>query len=418
MVERIRFLFNRMSERLWIRPLLMCVLSIALAFLARAVDNLDVGDLLPEITPDSIETLLSILSSSMLVIATFAVASMVAAYASASNTATPRAFPLIISDDVSQNALSTFIGAFIFSIVALIAMMNSYYDKAGRFALFVLTLSVFVIVIITFVRWVDRIARLGRLGATIDKVERATASSMRRYRHQRSICKPSNGKTSENSSAVYGSSIGYVQRVDMDVLQSYAQEQQLNISVAALPGTFLTPQRILAHVMSGNGAEPEFDNDRITGAFVVGDDRIFDEDPRFGLIVLAEIASRALSPAVNDAGTAIDIIGTLVRLFSIWCENEPNADQQKTVVDRVAFPEILVADMFDDAFTPIARDGAGLIEVVIRLQKALEALAQMDDNAMRESATSHARLSLLRAEKALPIAEDLKRLQKLLDLAE
>jgi uncharacterized membrane protein len=46
--------------------------------------------------------------------------------------------------------------------------------------------------------------------------------------------------------------------------------------------------------------------------------RYFDEDPRFGLITLSEIASRALSPAVNDPGTAIQIISSYVRLFSLW----------------------------------------------------------------------------------------------------
>ncbi len=118
----------------------------------------------------------------MLVIATFAVASMVSAYASASSIATPRTFALVIADDVSQNALSTFIGAFIFSIVALIAVKNGYYGKAGHFALFVLTLFVFAAVIFTFVRWVDRIARLGRLGTTIESVEAATAAALRRRR--------------------------------------------------------------------------------------------------------------------------------------------------------------------------------------------------------------------------------------------
>lgn len=114
--------------------------------------------LVTEITQDSIGQLLSIISTSMLVIAIFAVASMVSAYASASNTATPRFFSLVIADDISQNALSTFIGAFIFSIVSLIALKNGYYDKEGRFALFLLTLIVFVIVIAMFIRWVDCIA--------------------------------------------------------------------------------------------------------------------------------------------------------------------------------------------------------------------------------------------------------------------
>lgn len=182
MSDRLRFLLNRISERLWIRPLAMCVLSTAVVFLAKMADNTGIGQLLPAITPDSIETLLTIISASMLVISTFAVASMVSAYASASSTATPRSFPLVISDDVSQNALSTFVGAFIFSIVALIALQNGYYDRAGRFALFALTLMILAMVVITFVSWVDRIARLGRLGGTIDKVEAATAAALQRRR--------------------------------------------------------------------------------------------------------------------------------------------------------------------------------------------------------------------------------------------
>lgn len=59
----------------------------------------------------------------------------------------------------------------------------------------------------------------------------------------------------------------------------------------------------------------DIDASRIAQAFLLGDVRQFDEDPRFGLIVLSEIASRALFLAVNDPGTAIVIIGTFVRLF-------------------------------------------------------------------------------------------------------
>ena len=180
MGDRLRFLLNRINERLWVRPLAMCVLSTAVVFLAKTVDNTGIGQLVPAITPDSIETLLTIISTSMLVISTFAVASMVSAYASASSTATPRSFSLVIADDVSQNALSTFIGAFIFSVVALIALENGYYDRAGRFALFALTLMILAMVVITFVSWVDRIARLGRLGGTIDKVEAATTAALQR----------------------------------------------------------------------------------------------------------------------------------------------------------------------------------------------------------------------------------------------
>ena len=417
MGDRLRFLLNRISERLWVRPLAMSVLSTAAVFLAKTVDNTGIGRLVPAITQDSIETLLAIIAASMLVIATFAVASMVSAYASASNTATPRSFSLVISDDVSQNALSTFIGAFIFSIVALIALKNGYYDKAARFALFALTLMILAMVIVTFVSWVDRIARLGRLGGTIDKVEAATAAALQRRRCAPTLRGVPAGQRHNGGQAIYGGTIGYVQRVDVTALQRFAEKSRVRVTVAALPGTFSAPGRALAYVAADSGGLSDIDTSQIGKAFLIGGDRQFDEDPRFGLIVLSEIASRALSPAVNDPGTAIHIIGTFVRLFALWSEPIEEGDTRTSECDRVKVPKISLWDMFDDAFTAIARDGAGTIEVAGRLQKALESLASIGDGAMRDAARHHARLALARAENMLSLPEDLEVVRKLAKFA-
>jgi uncharacterized membrane protein len=150
--------------------------------------------------------------------------------------------------------------------------------------------------------------------------------------------------------------------------------------------------------------------DDIANAFIVGDDRTFEEDPRFGLVTLAEIAARALSPAVNDPGTAIDITGTLVRLFARWVAPVEEAPAR---FDRVLVPELSLMDMFDDAFTAIARDGAGTVEVGIRLQKALFALASMGDERLRQAAARHAALAVARADQALKLPEERQRIQAL-----
>jgi uncharacterized membrane protein len=63
--------------------------------------------------------------------------------------------------------------------------------------------------------------------------------------------------------------------------------------------------------------------------------------------------------------------------------------------------------MFDDAFNGIARDGAGLLEVQVRLQKALQTLAARDDDAMRIAAHRHALSALARAEQAITFEPDL-----------
>ncbi len=406
-VDRLRFLINRLRDRLWLRPLVVCLLSIGAAFAAKLADGTHLKEIVPKITPDSIETLLSIMASSMLVIATFSVGSMVSAFASASSTATPRSFSLVAADNSSKNALSTFVGAFIFSVVALTAFENAYFDKAGIFILYVLTVGVFAIVVITFVRWVDSIARLGRLGQTIKMVEKATADAMNWRRGSPTLGGKLIKKGQKVGQKIFAPSIGYVQHIDMSVIQGWAEDVNAQIVLSALPGTFASPDKVLAYVNIPSGDNSDIDFSCVVKAFQIGDDRYFADDPRFGLVVLSEIAGRALSPAVNDPGSAIKIIGTMVRLFALW--NDPVKEQDKKALeyDRVAVPKIAIRDMFDDAFTAIARDGAGTVEVAVRLQKALHSLTLLGDAETKDAAIYHGNLALERSRKVLDIEQDL-----------
>jgi len=418
MSDQIRFFLNRIREQLWIKPLMICVFSILAALVAKIVDYVSFLQVFPDITVDSIETLLTIISAGMLGVAVFAVGSMISAYASASNTATPRSFPLVIADDVSQNALSAFVGAFIYSLVALVALKNGYYGNAGRFVLFIVTMFVFVVIILSFIRWIDRIARLGRLGNTIDRVEEVTVDAIRRRQQTPTLgAQKTDGKV--DGVPIYTDRIGYVQRIDVSRLQSLAERFELHITVDSLPGTFSTPDRPLAYIRGEKRtAGGELDSTSIAEAFVIGRDRVFSEDPRFGLVVLSEIASRALSPAVNDPGTAIDIIGSFVRLFTIWAEHNQLSETPDIEFDRVAVPEISADDMFDDAFNAISRDGAGTIEVVIRLQKAFNALASLGDAEVKEASRSHAHLAFRYAEQSLQLPEEIEILKTVYRLKE
>jgi uncharacterized membrane protein len=409
-LNQLRFILNRLRERLWVRPLAICLVSITGAFVAKITDDTSLKKFSPDVSIESLETLLSTLAASMLVVATFAVGSMVAAYASTSNTATPRSFPLVIADDVSQNALSTFIGAFIFSIVALIAVQNDFYQTTGRFTLFLLTITVFALVVGTFVRWVDRIARLGRLGTTINTVEAATAAAIRRRQAAPNLGGGCAQIPLSGGKPLFGLQVGYVQHVDVEALQVFAQEADCRVVVAALPGTFATPDRPLAYIIGSGNSEKEA---QVAKAFTIGGDRVLENDPRFGFVMLSEIAGRALSPAVNDPGTAIDIVGTTVRLFCLWLNVAGTGAAQAPTCDRVDVPSLSVHDMFDDAFTAIARDGAGTIEVAIRLQKAFVSLASLGDTAVRDAAIHHARTAMTRSEKALGLPEEIASVREL-----
>ncbi len=410
MTDRLRFVLNRLGERLWVKPMFICLLSIGVALIARFADFWELSHRFPDISDDSVEKLLTVISGSMLVMAVFAVGSMLAAYESASSSATPRTFAVVISDDRSQNALSTFVGAFIFSIVGLVAITNDYYEKGGRFALLVITLVVFALVIFNFLKWVDAIARLGRLGNTVSKVERAAETTLLRRRKSPTMgAIPARGGC--DGIPVEVERIAYIQHIDVAALQSLAEEHDLRIEVALLPGKMTLPGQPVAYVCSDKGEPPAELVAKITGCFVVGESRTFDEDPRFGLVVLSEIASRALSPAVNDPGTAINIIGALVRLLAIWASPPEDEPETGPDYDRVAVPELSLASLFEDAFSAIARDGAGSVEVMICLQKALAGLAALGNPALSQQASAQADLAFRYAEQALQLPSELSRLQ-------
>lgn len=412
----LEYLYNRISERLWVKPLFACLISIAAVFIARYIESILNGITLPEITYESVEKLLSVLAASMLVIATFSVTSMVSAYASAASTATPRAFALIVADDKSQNALSMFIGAFIYSLVAIVALTNNYFSSSGLFILFVLTVVVFALVILTFVRWVDSVARLGRMSSTIEKVEEATLKAMKKFKSAPTQKALRFDQGAFNGNAVYANTVGYIQYIDIEKLQNWAEKYDARIRINHLQGKHVSKCDALAHIQYDSSKADEIEIYKVLDAFHIGRNRLYDFDPRFGLVVLSEIASRALSPAVNDPGTSINILSSLTRLLTYWAEPVDEKALEPVIYNRVEVPEINLTSMFDDAFTGIARDGAELVEVGSMLQKCLSSLAACDHDEIQQIAKQHSKLALSRAEQSLHLKDDIQTIKNLANI--
>lgn len=412
MRENIIFYYNKFSDKLWYKPVIFCTFSILGALFATLADGTFLTDIVPDIKHESLDDLLKTLSNSMLGIAIFAVGSMVSAFAAASSSATPRSFKLVVADDVSQNALSIYIGAFIFSIVASVAFKNGYYGKAGHFVLFILTLAVFFLVIITFIRWVDRISKLGRLGNTIQKIEDVTTKTFERSINVRLMGGSPVIERENKGVAVYSTEIGYIQHLNMDRIQEVAIQLKGIITLNCMPGTFVTPNRIIAYVVSAHEEIPIDDKERLSKAFIIDKSRSYYADPRFGIIALNEIASRALSPGINDPGTAISIINSYVRLFHLWFKKTEQGASPEVRYDRIEVPEIKASDIFDDAFRPIARDGANNIEVMIRMQKALTSIYAIVPDNVKEVVTNSSKDAYERAEIALEYSTDLELLKE------
>lgn len=403
-MTRWKWIVSKLTRRIWLRTSLIGMLGIAVAILAAVVERYIPWDLPGRIGADAVGGLLNIIASSMLAVTTFSLSVMTAAYGSATSNVTPRATKLLIEDRVTQNALSTFVGSFLFAVVGLIVLPTGAYGDRGRIVLFFFTIGIIGLIVISLLRWIDHLTRLGRVGETTARVEAAARASLeRRIADPWLGCSPLPA-TITAGHKVEADRVGYLQHIDTAALQPLAESGEIYVQI--LPGAFVFPGTILAR------STLPIDEDRLRRAFTIGEERTFEQDPRFGLVVLSEIASRALSPATNDPGTAIDVIGRTTRLLTLWARRERVAEPPRHT--RVFMAALTDADLLEDAFMLMARDGAGLIEVQLRLQKALRALSGIGDAAFRAAVVRQATQASERAIAQLPMASEREQIQALM----
>ncbi len=398
----LRFKLRQLMQRMWFLPAAFSAIAVLTVIIAYILARF-APDELPFVVPaEGVKSVLQILASSLLTVAVFALSTVVGAFSAASNSTTPRAVPLIAGDLRAQTSISVFIGAFLFSIVGIIGLSAGLYSEAGRLFLFVVTLGVLILVVTSLIRWIGQISAIGRVGNTIGVVEDAKRGALKvMSEHPLLNCRLLEGEAS--GEPISAKRPGYVQHCDAGELQALAEKHDLTVTVMARPGTYATPVRPLM-LIKGNVDEAL--EAELVSCFVLGDQRAYDSDPRFGFIVLGEIADKAMSASINDPGTAIIVIDTVTRLLLEWEHEQKNGEH-----DRVLVAPLVPRDVLEDFYRPLARDGAHIIEVVSRMLKSLETVAACKP-VFAKAAREMARDVVVRAEQAMVAESDLAVLHK------
>jgi uncharacterized membrane protein len=409
-VSKFRYILLQLRSKLWLKPALTGFGAVA--WIEIALMSSDYTDLEPPfgIEREILLSLLQILASTMLTVAIFAVTAMVAAFSSVSTTASPRATRIVMQDRSTQNALAAFLSAFIYAIVALVALSAIPYGAFGRFTLFGGYVFIVGWVLFSFVRWVDQISKLGRMQDTIQRVEESCQDAFSDPMIAGTLGAKPLGNDTPEGIVLHLGKVGYIQHIDIAEIQEVAKELGTTIHIFVRPGSFIDRNRPLGVLANQKDLEKHH-REKLVAAFTIGDERHVEADPHCGLLMLAEIADRALSPAVNDPGTAISVIGTQLRLLTNWVD--ATREETKCLYPDVEVPPLAAGDLLDDGLTPIARDGAAMFEVGARLQKALGALHRLDHPGLSAAAELHSELALEQAMEKLPTGYHRERMREI-----
>jgi len=389
--------WNLIRRTLWFRVVGISVLSIIAVLTAKLL-----GPILPQgldrlVGAQSADQLLDILSSSMLAVTTFSLSVMVTVYRSISSQWTPRAHRIQLRDNATQMVLATFVGAFVYALCSIVLRSTQFFGEHDLVVLFIMTLAVIVLVVVMILRWMVRLQTMGSLS---DIAGRITDLTLQAFQGRMSA--PCLGARALTPDLVLPDGVrdlhaprsGYVERIFPAAIEAHARGCGGTVYLLKGVGDYVSRGEVFAQV-----TDPSLES-AVTGNVQIGSMRDIEQDPGFGLHVLAEIGSKALSPGVNDGGTAIDMIDRITRVLESWL-----APQERPATPprypSLYLPPLDPAPLVADPFGLIARDGAGTLEVQMVLQSRLSGLEHHPDPDLAEAARRTRQEALSRAMEAL-----------------
>ncbi|MBD3730670.1 MAG: DUF2254 domain-containing protein [Sphingomonadales bacterium] len=319
MKARLRYFWSRLDANYWFYPALFVVLGVGLAVLATWADRAHLADgwlsgLSPlETTPQSAQTMLSIIAGGMIGVAATVFSITIAAVAYASGTYGPRLMTNFLEDKGNQLSLATLIGTFVYAITVLSGVhgagdnaanisgetLGGFVPQLALLGAYLLT-ALSVTVIVYLLNHIPSSIRINEVLRDIG--ERLLHEIARLYPECDSERAPDPAPRGE---ALRASDTGYVQLLDFEQLAECAKDRGVPVALRVRTGDFVHPGMVIAEAIGGAGDDVTALEDCLGTAFALGAERTAEQDPQFLLDELVEIGLRALSPGINDPFTAI-----------------------------------------------------------------------------------------------------------------
>ena len=174
-----------------------------------------------------------------------------------------------------------------------------------------------------------------------------------------------------------------VTRFQITALVQQAQAADAVIVMECAVGDTLVEDSLLLRVHGGQQLLAE---NPLRQAIQLAKERTFEQDPKYPLRLLVDIAIKALSPAINDPTTAVQAIDQIEdllhrlgrRALDAGCVMDDRGDL------RLIFPTPTWEDYLTLAFDEIRQYGASSVQVIRRLRSALLGLADSVTEAERK----------------------------------
>ena len=326
--------------------------------------------------PDTTRAVLGTMAASMFTFVVFVSSALLVAVQLASSQLTPRIIGIVFKDPVTKGSLTVFVFTFTFSLAALVQVGAAVPLLTAYLAAYSCLASLGV-----FLYLIDHVGKALRPSGALwaaaslgrDVIESVYPSCL--AKSPGAVPARASDLKGEPSYVVPNRRDGVVLAFDMPGIVALAQRGDCVVELVPQVGDFVAAGDPLFRVFQGGAALPV---EALRQSVAVGQERTLEQDPAFAFRIIVDIASKGLSPAINDPTTAVLALDQIHHLLRNVGSRRLDDGQVCDAAGRLRL--VYRTPDWEDyvylAVTEIRQFGGASIQVARRLRAMLENLIQ------------------------------------------
>jgi uncharacterized membrane protein len=319
-IKIVKELYRKVLLSIAFYPVLISFVFFLLAFIILELESLELAKTLKERIPylfikdyETARAILTTLIGGILSLTVFSFTMVMVVLSQASSNFSPRLLPSLVSNKRHQLILGVYIGTLLYCIIILIALGANDIDthSVGFSTMLAAISGVFCIGL--FVYFIHSISTSIQIQNIIENIFRSSSRYLDKdYGDSCNLKVGLQEFRMDNFETIYSPKSGYYREFDNSLLSDSLVENCHQIEILPYVGRHLWEGMPLLKVQ--NLLKDE-DLEDLLLCVNISSNRSDQNDGFDGFIKLMEIAVKAMSPGINDPGTAIDAINRLAPLL-------------------------------------------------------------------------------------------------------
>jgi uncharacterized membrane protein len=325
------------------------------------------------VNPETARAVLGALAGAMFTFIVFVCSSLLLVVQLASAQLTPRVIGTMFRDPVIKLTLAVFVFSFTFALAAMVRIGPSVPLLVSQVAAYGCVASIGV-----FLYLIDHVGKKLRPSGVFASVAAEAHRVIESVYPRRltdapeTVSEAADGLDKQQSRVVPSIRSGVVLAFDVSGLVALGTRHDCVIELAPQVGNFVAPGDPLFKVIGAS----DLPLSSLFDSIALGAERTMEQDPAFALRVIVDIASKGLSPAINDPTTAVLAIDQIHHLLRQVGRRRLDNERVQDAASRVRL--IYRTPNWEDfvvlAVTEIRQFGGASIQIARRLRAMLENL--------------------------------------------